>query len=460
MSTTPEILQLIIDLVGGGSDIVTKAEHKPLLDALTNSLLNKETDSNLLGLLNHDPARSYKNLEGAFKDGQLWQANQAIAPEAFNIEKWDQITGTVALSDYQIDEWEDDFPSGLGTGYSEDQQAVRDDRLWSSDSDSNTDDPLVSGWTEISANDGNFGNNWVVGRYKQDQVITDLASHKLYYLAVATPTAPFFNSVDFDAELINNDWVEFNNHASPGQATEILAGILKIATQAITDAGTNDTDAVTALKLKVLLNTIGLNTILSINPSTGGISIEVADGDNVSLGSTSLLKWNDDVKIGYDGALELYGVEAGVIAYLNDGGLLALFSNGAVMPGIQFASSATTFVTKLIAIEPTAARTWTLPDKTGTIAMLSDIPAVPPAPLLMASGVKVSGDFSGNPKIATVTFVKPFADANYSISVIGIDSRAWSIQSVAAGSFVINSNSNGALSGDVHWTAIKHGETT
>ncbi len=80
--------------------------------------------------------------------------------------------------------------------------------------------------------------------------------------------------------------------------------------------------------------------------------------------------------------------------------------------------------------------------------------------LLTKSGVLISGNFSGNPKIATVTFGTAFADANYSISAIGVDSRAWSIQSVVAGSFVINSNSNTVLTGDVHWTAIKHGETT
>lgn len=74
------------------------------------------------------------------------------------------------------------------------------------------------------------------------------------------------------------------------------------------------------------------------------------------------------------------------------------------------------------------------------------------------SGVVASGSFSGNPKKATVTFATAFADANYSVSIIGIDSRSWSIESVVAGSFIINARANGVLTGNVYWIATKHGE--
>lgn len=75
------------------------------------------------------------------------------------------------------------------------------------------------------------------------------------------------------------------------------------------------------------------------------------------------------------------------------------------------------------------------------------------------SGYKASTDFAGNPKKATVTFGAAFADANYSVEISGADSRIWRSESVAAGSFVINSNANQALTGNVYWTATKHGET-
>ena len=66
-----------------------------------------------------------------------------------------------------------------------------------------------------------------------------------------------------------------------------------------------------------------------------------------------------------------------------------------------------------------------------------------------------AGEESGG----TVTFGTAFANANYSVSIMSTANRTWIVSSVAAGSFVINSNSNTALTGNnVYWTAIKHGE--
>ncbi len=74
------------------------------------------------------------------------------------------------------------------------------------------------------------------------------------------------------------------------------------------------------------------------------------------------------------------------------------------------------------------------------------------------SGVVTSGNFSGNPKKTTITFNTPLADANYSVSVIGVNSRSWSIESVTSSSFIINARANSALTGNVYWTVTKHGE--
>lgn len=70
------------------------------------------------------------------------------------------------------------------------------------------------------------------------------------------------------------------------------------------------------------------------------------------------------------------------------------------------------------------------------------------------SGKISSGSFSGNPKKASVTFSEAFEDVGYSISINGIDSRAWSFESASVSGFTVNSNANQALTGDVHWTAI------
>lgn len=78
------------------------------------------------------------------------------------------------------------------------------------------------------------------------------------------------------------------------------------------------------------------------------------------------------------------------------------------------------------------------------------------------SGLRAGNTFTGgNPKKSTVTFVGAFADANYSVSVMGQggDNFAFTIESKLAGSFVISTNSAQAPSNNVLWTAIKHGES-
>jgi hypothetical protein len=80
--------------------------------------------------------------------------------------------------------------------------------------------------------------------------------------------------------------------------------------------------------------------------------------------------------------------------------------------------------------------------------------------LATKAGSIASASFAGNPRTATVTFSTPFTNANYSITVTGEDSRAWSVQSKVSGSFVVNANSNVALTGTTYWQAVAYGETT
>lgn len=60
----------------------------------------------------------------------------------------------------------------------------------------------------------------------------------------------------------------------------------------------------------------------------------------------------------------------------------------------------------------------------------------------------------------TVTFTHAFADANYSPTVMSTANRSWIVESVTMSGFVINSNSNAALTGNnVYWTATHFGES-
>jgi len=75
------------------------------------------------------------------------------------------------------------------------------------------------------------------------------------------------------------------------------------------------------------------------------------------------------------------------------------------------------------------------------------------------AGQVSAGTFAGSPKTATVTFTTAFPDANYSVTVLGQgDGRSWRSQSKVAGSFVINTQANTALSAAVDWIAVYQGE--
>lgn len=81
-----------------------------------------------------------------------------------------------------------------------------------------------------------------------------------------------------------------------------------------------------------------------------------------------------------------------------------------------------------------------------------------PLALATKTNTVLSSSFTGNPKKATITFTSSFADTNYSVLVTGQDLRSWTIESKAAGSFIINSNSNVNLSSTTYWFAIEYGE--
>jgi hypothetical protein len=80
--------------------------------------------------------------------------------------------------------------------------------------------------------------------------------------------------------------------------------------------------------------------------------------------------------------------------------------------------------------------------------------------LVTKSGAVTNTTFTGTPRKATVTFSTAFSSTSYGITVTGTDLRSWTIESKAAGSFIINTNSNAALSGDTYWHAIAYGEST
>jgi hypothetical protein len=79
--------------------------------------------------------------------------------------------------------------------------------------------------------------------------------------------------------------------------------------------------------------------------------------------------------------------------------------------------------------------------------------------LTTKSGNVANTTFAGNPKKATVTFSTAFPNTNYAITITGEDSRTWTIENKAAGSFIIDANSNTNLSGTTYWICVAYGES-
>jgi hypothetical protein len=75
------------------------------------------------------------------------------------------------------------------------------------------------------------------------------------------------------------------------------------------------------------------------------------------------------------------------------------------------------------------------------------------------AGLVSAESFSGTPLVAQVTFETALPDTNYSIAISGVDARIFSYQSKETTGFIINTNANGALSGEVSWIVTPVGET-
>ena len=78
-------------------------------------------------------------------------------------------------------------------------------------------------------------------------------------------------------------------------------------------------------------------------------------------------------------------------------------------------------------------------------------------PSVQKAGRLLVSDFSGSPKSGTVTFSSSIATP-YAVNISGVDTRVWSVESISSTGFVINSNANLSLTGDVYWEVQQDGE--
>jgi hypothetical protein len=79
-------------------------------------------------------------------------------------------------------------------------------------------------------------------------------------------------------------------------------------------------------------------------------------------------------------------------------------------------------------------------------------------PNLTKAGIIISSGFTGNPKQATITFSNPYVDSQYAITISGADVRTWTYESKYSTGFIINTNANKALTGEVSWECVYKGD--
>lgn len=114
-----------------------------------------------------------------------------------------------------------------------------------------------------------------------------------------------------------------------------------------------------------------------------------------------------------------------------------------------FTSSNDTFVTGVTysANTLTIKRNQSQADLTSTIGLITKSNSVS------------SASFTGSPKKYTVSFTTPHLTTNYGIIITGSDNRVFTYESKTVNGFIINTNANTALTGNVDWLTTSIGES-
>lgn len=177
-------------------DKPTQEDYSDLID----STVNKSDDLQILGLSEYDPIRSYAAGQGTFRQGKIYQALQN-ATGAFTALHWRDITKQVLSTGFPL--WDNLTVWGLGV------YVERNVRLFKSLQAGNVgQDPLtaIAWWTEISTNNGTFGNYWQPGLYGYQHVVRwfDVSKGELGLMECTVPTG--FISDDISSELQEGKW--------------------------------------------------------------------------------------------------------------------------------------------------------------------------------------------------------------------------------------------------------------
>lgn len=195
---------LVALLTDNANKEITASKVREVVTNVINSTANLIDEVSFFGLLKHNPARSYKQGEGALIAGQLWESSVDQSAGALDLAKWIQITGLVSASDY-AGSWDN------LVAYAIDDLVERNNKLFKAVAASTGQDPVLDVnedyWIEVSASAGDFGKAYIVNAYYKPGVVVDY-NNRLYKLVSATD--PYY-STNITTEITANDWLLYPN---------------------------------------------------------------------------------------------------------------------------------------------------------------------------------------------------------------------------------------------------------
>ena len=256
----------------------TAARIRDAIAVVLDSSANLLDDASLLNpaiLLPHDPSLNYPIKSGVFFGGEIYQANIAIAPSAFNSLNWTQKTGLTTPSEYGFSPWDN------LTNYTADPIAdnrVEDENiLYKSKSVNQGKKPkdFPADWEVVSANSGSFAVPHFNGFFKKFNVVTQLPD-KLFWLDVDTSVDPF-ESADFDQEIIDGKWKPFNSNVYT-QTVQTPDNVQKL----VPGSRVLPADSVRSFKTRI----IGIQTSIGTEGAVGNIYDYEVEGQIKNIAGT------------------------------------------------------------------------------------------------------------------------------------------------------------------------------
>jgi hypothetical protein len=194
--------------------------------------------------------------------------------------------------------------------------------------------------------------------------------------------------------------------------------------------------------LSNVVNSLTTSTGLSANTTTGNITILNTAPDQIVTisGGTGILTG------GTYPNFEITNTAPDQVVTISDGGGMSITGS---YPSFTISNTGETYVTGVTY----SANTLTVSQNNGVTPINTTIG------LNIKSNTVTAVSFTGTPLTYVVIFTTPYPSTNYTINITGSDNRVFTYESKTTNGFIINTNANTILTGNVDWQTISIGES-